>query len=244
MIRSTVATGRRRWRLIHSITTPFITDARSFGKRRTAEQSWSVISPDLSTKDPSRLFLRVELLATTWGNSMARWFSRLRHRRSRRDSFGRERMTDRSGTRRMAAATGTNVSKNISGMPAWGTIACIEPSHFDAGTAYVAVDFHLMDDRDPYIYKTTDFGADLDANQQRFAHEASARLCEEHCRGSEQAKVCFSRERGMVFITRRMMAGTGHLCRRACRMRQCLGSWCRRISRCSGLHIWPRFLHS
>ena len=35
----------------------------------------------------------------------------------------------------------------------------IEPSHFDAGTAYVAVDYHLVDNRDPFIYKTTDFGA-------------------------------------------------------------------------------------
>jgi hypothetical protein len=34
----------------------------------------------------------------------------------------------------------------------------IEPSHFDVGTAYVSVDYHLMDNRDPYIFKTTDFG--------------------------------------------------------------------------------------
>ena len=37
-------------------------------------------------------------------------------------------------------------------------ISKIEPSHFDAGTAYICVDFHLMDNRDPCIYKTTDFG--------------------------------------------------------------------------------------
>jgi hypothetical protein len=44
------------------------------------------------------------------------------------------------------------------GLPAWGTIRKIEPSHFDAATAYVAVDFHMMDDRKPYVYKTTDYG--------------------------------------------------------------------------------------
>jgi len=38
-------------------------------------------------------------------------------------------------------------------------VSKIEPSHFDAGTAYVAVDAHLMDSREPYIFKTTDFGA-------------------------------------------------------------------------------------
>ncbi|MGB6899989.1 MAG: hypothetical protein WBE12_15430, partial [Candidatus Acidiferrum sp.] len=56
------------------------------------------------------------------------------------------------------AATWTNVSKNISGMPPWGTITSIAPSNCEAGPAYVAVDFHLLDNRDPFIYKTTDFG--------------------------------------------------------------------------------------
>jgi hypothetical protein len=37
-------------------------------------------------------------------------------------------------------------------------VTSIEPSHFDPGTAYVSVDFHLADNRDPYIYKTADFG--------------------------------------------------------------------------------------
>jgi hypothetical protein len=51
-----------------------------------------------------------------------------------------------------------DVTKNVTGMPAWGTITQISPSAFDAATAYVAVDYHLMDNRDPFIYKTTNFG--------------------------------------------------------------------------------------
>ena len=35
----------------------------------------------------------------------------------------------------------------------------IEPSHFSGGTAYIAVDAHLMDSREPYIFKTNDYGA-------------------------------------------------------------------------------------
>ena len=34
----------------------------------------------------------------------------------------------------------------------------IEPSHFDAGTAYAAVDQHKLDDIKPYIFKTADGG--------------------------------------------------------------------------------------
>ena len=51
-----------------------------------------------------------------------------------------------------------NVTKNVSGLPPWGTITSIAPSSFEAGTAYASVDFHLMDNRDPFIYKTTDLG--------------------------------------------------------------------------------------
>ena len=43
-------------------------------------------------------------------------------------------------------------------MPQWGTISMIEPSHFDAGTAYVAVDRHKLDDIKPYVFKTVDGG--------------------------------------------------------------------------------------
>ena len=51
-----------------------------------------------------------------------------------------------------------NVTKNIAGLPPWGTITSIAPSNFNPGAAYISVDFHLMDNRDPFIYKTTDFG--------------------------------------------------------------------------------------
>ena len=37
-------------------------------------------------------------------------------------------------------------------------ISLIEPSPFDAGTAYAAVDAHKLDNYKPYIYKTSDFG--------------------------------------------------------------------------------------
>jgi len=43
-------------------------------------------------------------------------------------------------------------------MPEWGTVSMIEASPSDAGTAYVAVERHKMDDFTPYIFKTSDFG--------------------------------------------------------------------------------------
>ena len=38
-------------------------------------------------------------------------------------------------------------------------ISKIEPSRFDAGTAYLAVDGHRLDDLKPYVYVTRDYGA-------------------------------------------------------------------------------------
>ena len=43
-------------------------------------------------------------------------------------------------------------------LPEWGTVSMIEASRYNAGTAYVAVQRHKMDDFAPYAFKTTDFG--------------------------------------------------------------------------------------
>ncbi|HYN20328.1 MAG TPA: glycosyl hydrolase, partial [Thermoanaerobaculia bacterium] len=51
-----------------------------------------------------------------------------------------------------------NVTKNIRGIPEWGTVSLIEPSRFDAGTAYLVVDAHRLDDMQPYLWKTADYG--------------------------------------------------------------------------------------
>ena len=44
------------------------------------------------------------------------------------------------------------------GLPEWSMVSLIEASRFDAGTAYVAVDRHQVDDFQPYIYRTHDAG--------------------------------------------------------------------------------------
>jgi photosystem II stability/assembly factor-like uncharacterized protein len=55
--------------------------------------------------------------------------------------------------------TWTNVMENITGAPkGYVQVSRIEPSHFDPGTAYVALDNHRNDDWKPYLFKTTDYG--------------------------------------------------------------------------------------
>ena len=51
-----------------------------------------------------------------------------------------------------------NVIEKIAGAPKEAHISRVEASHFDAGTAYVTIDNHRLDDHKPYVYKTTDYG--------------------------------------------------------------------------------------
>jgi len=44
------------------------------------------------------------------------------------------------------------------GFGEWSLVSIIEASPFSAGTAYVAIDRHKLDDFHPYIFKTADFG--------------------------------------------------------------------------------------
>ncbi len=54
--------------------------------------------------------------------------------------------------------TWTNVTSGIATAPAWARVYQVGVSPFDPGTAYVAFDAHMLDDRHPYVYRTRDFG--------------------------------------------------------------------------------------
>ncbi len=51
-----------------------------------------------------------------------------------------------------------NVSGNIPGLPSFTWCSSVCPSRFEKGTAYVTFDGHRNDDRNPYVFRTTDFG--------------------------------------------------------------------------------------
>jgi photosystem II stability/assembly factor-like uncharacterized protein len=54
--------------------------------------------------------------------------------------------------------TWTNVTANIPDLPGWGTVSSIEASRYDTGSAYITVDLHEVNNRDPFVYKTNDYG--------------------------------------------------------------------------------------
>lgn len=56
--------------------------------------------------------------------------------------------------------TWSNITKNLPGFPAGHAfVSEVVPSRFDAGTVYITVDNHRLNDYDPYVWMSTDFGA-------------------------------------------------------------------------------------
>lgn len=122
-------------------------------------QSWSVISPDLTRDDKSHEQnsggVSVDNLMTFEGAVLYAiaespvkggviWTG---------STDGEVNVTQDGGK------TWANVTKNIPNLPPWGTIFHIEPSHFEAGGAYIVDNLREGDgDYNPYVYKTSDYG--------------------------------------------------------------------------------------
>ena len=134
------------------------TAARSSSRRPTAARAGRAISPDLSTNDPRRIVSSGGIVGDNLGQFYGEVVFAIAPSEVQKGLIWAGTNDGQVWVTKNGGGDWTNVTKKIVGLPAWGTITRIEPSHFDAGTAYIAVDFHLMDNRDPFIYKTADFG--------------------------------------------------------------------------------------
>ncbi|HSG07371.1 MAG TPA: hypothetical protein VLA36_03370 [Longimicrobiales bacterium] len=121
--------------------------------------SWDVISPDLTTDDPEKQLdsggeIYLDNTAAEFHTTILTiaespvqpgviWVG---------TDDGNIQVTQNGGD------TWTNVSPNVRGLPAETWIGKIDASWHDAGTAYVAVDNHRLDDFTPHAYVTRDYG--------------------------------------------------------------------------------------
>lgn len=80
---------------------------------------------------------------------------------------------------RDGGATWKNVRPKASGLPAEGRVYQIGVSPFDAGTAYVTLDYHEFDDNRPFVFKTTDYGASWTAIASGLPNESPAHVVRE-----------------------------------------------------------------
>jgi photosystem II stability/assembly factor-like uncharacterized protein len=75
--------------------------------------------------------------------------------------------------------TWTNLTPRIPGAPAWSRVYQIGVSPFDAGTAYVTFDAHMLDDDHPYLYRTTDYGVSWTRIEQGLPADAPVHVVRE-----------------------------------------------------------------
>jgi len=127
-------------------------------KTSNGGNTWSVISPDLSTRNPKYIVSSGGIVGDNLGQFYGEVVFALAPSEIRRGLIWAGTNDGKVWYTQDAGAHWNDVTANIGGLPPLGVISKIEPSHFDPGTAYICVDFHLNDSRDPWVYKTTDFG--------------------------------------------------------------------------------------
>jgi photosystem II stability/assembly factor-like uncharacterized protein len=123
-----------------------------------AGQSWRIISPDLSTQDPSKIMPSGGIVGDNLGQFAPEVIFAIATSPAEKGLIWAGTNDGKVWYTKDGGAMWNDVSKNLTEMPAWGIVSKIEPSHFNGGTAYIAVDAHLMDSREPFIFKTTDYG--------------------------------------------------------------------------------------
>jgi photosystem II stability/assembly factor-like uncharacterized protein len=123
-----------------------------------AGRSWTVISPDLSTNDPTKLGNSGGLTYDNLGVEFGCIVFAIAESPISEDEIWAGTNDGLVHVTRDGGKNWTNVTKNVPDLPVWGTVSNIEPSRFDKGTAYMTVDFHQMNNRDPFVYRTTDWG--------------------------------------------------------------------------------------
>jgi photosystem II stability/assembly factor-like uncharacterized protein len=126
-------------------------------KSTDAGQTWTVISPDLTRNDKSKQQLPGGPI--TKDSTSVEFYDTIFSVALSPVDRGLIWAGSDDGLVHITRDDGKNWSDvTPKDMPPWSKISMIEASPFAAGTAYIAVDRHLLDDFAPYAYKTTDFG--------------------------------------------------------------------------------------
>jgi len=128
-------------------------------RSRDKGYSWEEISPDLTTNDKSKQ-------ATSGGaiyqdNTAAEFHCTIltiAESPVQKDVIWAGTDDGNVQVTRDGGKTWTNVKSAITGLPAFSWVSKIHASEHDAGTAFVAVDQHRMDDYNAYAFMTTDYG--------------------------------------------------------------------------------------
>jgi len=139
-------------------------------------KTWSRISPDLTTNDPSKLKDAGGPIA--FENSTAEYYCTIISVAESPVTAGTIWVGTDDGNVQLTNDGGknwANVSRAVSGIPPNSPVSHVEPSRTNSATAYVTFDRHMFDDLRPHVFKTTDAGkswADITGNlpQEGYVH--------------------------------------------------------------------------
>ncbi len=150
-----------------------------------AGQSWQLISPDLTLNDKSKQGFSGGLTGDNIGVEYAGVVFAIAESPKEAGLIWAGTNDGLVQMTRDAGKNWSNVTKNIPNLPPWGTVSNIEPSRYDAGAAYITVDFHQVNNRDPFVYKTKDYGKTWTAITKGIPHSM---LSYAHCVREDPAR--------------------------------------------------------
>ncbi len=142
----------------HNKTTVFLGSNIVF-KSPDFGKSWEKISPDLTTSDPEKQKEAGGPVATE--NTTAEYHCTIISLNESPAKSGVIWAGTDDGNLQLTTNGGknwTNLTKNVTGLPAFSPVSHIEPSITNSDIAYVSFDRHMLDDLKPYVFKTADGG--------------------------------------------------------------------------------------
>ncbi len=142
---------------IHDHNTVYVT-SQHVHRTNNGGQSWEVISPDLTLNDKSKQKISGGL---TPDNINVEYYCVIYAFDESPVQQGLFWVGTNDGLIQISRDNGAswkNVTENIPDLPPWGTVRNIDASKWEAGKAYITVDFHQVGNFAPYVYKTEDFG--------------------------------------------------------------------------------------
>jgi len=120
--------------------------------------TWQIISPDLTTNDTTKQVHSGGLTYDNVGVDYGTCLYALAESPLNKDVLWAGTNDGLIHVTRDGGKSWSKVSDNISKLPPLGTVTSIEASRFEEGVGYLTIDFHQVNNREPYVYTTSNFG--------------------------------------------------------------------------------------
>src|ERR1043166_8241806 len=147
--------------------------------------SWTAISPDLTTNANRDTIVTMGLkgseITISRNDGISQWPAIVALAESPKQPGVYYAGTDDGvlSMSRDGGKTWTNITSRLPGFPAGAFVSRIAPSRYEAGTVYVTVDNHRLNDYETYVWVSNDFGATFRSLNANLKGEAIKTITED-----------------------------------------------------------------